>query len=152
MLKNGLDGNGEILLRASSEFLTVALCLPYWCWNQNIRKKHGSMPLLLMPWLLASPGQQPTGINSMGLVQERRNSIANALELRLSCTNPSNCARSVPASRSYSSTWKAFNCVCHLSVEKLKKTQIMFSKKESVYQGIKALPDRSFSNAACPVT
>ena len=25
----------------------------------------------------------------MGLVQERRNSIANALELRLSCTNPS---------------------------------------------------------------
>ena len=24
-----------------------------------------------------------------GLVQERRNSIANALELRLSCTNPS---------------------------------------------------------------
>ena len=26
-----------------------------------------------------------------GLVQERRNSIANALELRLSCTNPSMC-------------------------------------------------------------
>ena len=25
-----------------------------------------------------------------GLVQERHNSIANALELRLSCTNPSN--------------------------------------------------------------
>ena len=28
-----------------------------------------------------------------GLVQERRNSIANALELRLSCTNPSICDR-----------------------------------------------------------
>ena len=27
-----------------------------------------------------------------GLVQERRNSIANALELRLSCTNPSICS------------------------------------------------------------
>ena len=27
--------------------------------------------------------------NIDGLVQERRNSIANALELRLSCTNPS---------------------------------------------------------------
>ena len=27
-----------------------------------------------------------------GLVQERRNSIANALELRLSCTYPSKCA------------------------------------------------------------
>ena len=26
-----------------------------------------------------------------GLVQERRNSISNALELRLSCTNPSKC-------------------------------------------------------------
>ena len=26
-----------------------------------------------------------------GLVQERRNSIANTLELRLSCTNPSIC-------------------------------------------------------------
>ena len=26
-----------------------------------------------------------------GLVQERRNSIANAPELRLSCTNPSKC-------------------------------------------------------------
>ena len=26
-----------------------------------------------------------------GLVQERHNSIANALELRLSCTNPWNC-------------------------------------------------------------
>ena len=28
-----------------------------------------------------------------GLIQERRNSIANALELRLSCTNPSICSR-----------------------------------------------------------
>ena len=27
-----------------------------------------------------------------GLVQERRNSIANAMELRLSCTNPSKCS------------------------------------------------------------
>ena len=30
-----------------------------------------------------------------GLVQERRNSIANALELCLSCINPSNCSCSV---------------------------------------------------------
>ena len=28
-------------------------------------------------------------VHGNGLVQERRNSIANALELRLSCTNPS---------------------------------------------------------------
>ena len=32
---------------------------------------------------------QPTQID--GLMQERRNSIANALELRLSCPNPSRC-------------------------------------------------------------
>ena len=31
-----------------------------------------------------------------GLMQERRNSIANALELRLSCTNPSNGGYGVP--------------------------------------------------------
>ena len=38
-----------------------------------------------------------------GLVQERRNSIANALELRLSCTNPSKCSlkRWAPSSRIY---------------------------------------------------
>ena len=34
-----------------------------------------------------------------GLVQERRNSIANALELRLSCTNPSK-YRSIPSRNS----------------------------------------------------
>ena len=32
-----------------------------------------------------------------GLVRERRNSIANALELRLSCTNPSICVHGSPA-------------------------------------------------------
>ena len=30
-------------------------------------------------------------VQTDGLVQERRNSIANALELRLSCTNPTRC-------------------------------------------------------------
>ena len=35
--------------------------------------------------------RSPSAVNSLfidGLVQERRNSSANALELRLSCTNP----------------------------------------------------------------
>ena len=32
---------------------------------------------------------QPGNYDFDGLVQERRNSIANALELHLSCTNPS---------------------------------------------------------------
>ena len=43
-----------------------------------------------------------------GLVQERRNSIANALELRLSCTNPSiSCRHSLPVS----ATWcKLYVC------------------------------------------
>ena len=35
------------------------------------------------------PGQYRPGFHFDGLVQERRNSIANALELRLSCINPS---------------------------------------------------------------
>ena len=82
-----------------------------------------SLPKLLMPWLLVSPGHQQLGywlcrinrsLSSRGkdfnylhclyvekllkvqiyfyvdrLVQDRRNSIANALELRLSWTNPS---------------------------------------------------------------
>ena len=33
--------------------------------------------------------------NSIGFCQERRNSIANALELRLSCTNPSICLAAI---------------------------------------------------------
>ena len=68
----------------------------------------GSVSWLLMPWLLPSPGhQQPwywqcemsvflysVSVNLDnhwhfgGLVQERRISSANALELRLSCTKP----------------------------------------------------------------
>ena len=39
-----------------------------------------------------------------GLVQERRNSIANALELRLSCTNPSQCITSWNHEISYKET------------------------------------------------
>ena len=37
------------------------------------------------------PKRRPRVVYIGGLVQERRNSIANALELRLSCTNPSIC-------------------------------------------------------------
>ena len=45
-------------------------------------------------WILGlTQGHKPHGKITHsyidGLVQERRNSIANALELRLSCTNPS---------------------------------------------------------------
>ena len=94
---------------------------PFWCWDWNIPGK--SIPWQLIPWLLASPSQQPpvcvsyidhgsvqciTSISSCdlaklymvhiywlrkyhinGLVQERCNSIADALELLLSCTNSS---------------------------------------------------------------
>ena len=41
-----------------------------WCWFQTLHSKNGVRHI-------------------DGLVQERRNSIANALELRLFCTNPS---------------------------------------------------------------
>ena len=38
-------------------------------------------------WIYATCFRSDTDVN--GLVQERRNSIANSQELRLSCTNPS---------------------------------------------------------------
>ena len=43
--------------------------------------------MILLTWVSIS-----TKLHIDGLVQERCNSIANALELRLSCTNPSICA------------------------------------------------------------
>ena len=47
----------------------------------NFQSFHSGIPIALSwPWPLSHVD---------GLVQERRNSIANALELRLSCTNPS---------------------------------------------------------------
>ena len=39
--------------------------------------------------------------NINGLVQERRNSMANALDLRLSCTNPSICCAGIIKQRVY---------------------------------------------------
>ena len=49
-----------------------------------------------------------------GLVQKRRNSSANALELRLSCTNPSKYAAKFPSRRDFfkgspsTSKWPAY--------------------------------------------
>ena len=59
-----------------------------------------TMLVLLMAWHDTAPGHLLSEVHLHvlciyhfdGLVQERRNSIANALELRLSCTNPSTCA------------------------------------------------------------
>ena len=51
-----------------------------------------SRELLRTQWISYTLGifiQILTGLYINGLVQERHNSIANALELRLSCTNPS---------------------------------------------------------------
>ena len=47
-----------------------------------------------------------------GLVQERRNSIADAMELRLSCTNPSNCYISLWHQQSYSTQYIASSVQC----------------------------------------
>ena len=50
-------------------------------WNYSISYLHGMWNTVIY-W--------PIGLDYIdGLVQERRNSIVNALELRLSCTNPS---------------------------------------------------------------
>ena len=52
----------------------------YWTWKDT--------NLLFGPMQTSSLMQNAHGNNIDGLVQERHNSIANALELRLSCTNP----------------------------------------------------------------
>ena len=45
------------------------------------------MPYIQQSWFISSVDTEYVD----GLVQERRNSITNALELRLSCANPSMC-------------------------------------------------------------
>ena len=49
---------------------------------------------LLLLWSVIVPSLDDKYV--VGLVQERRNSIANTLELRLSCTNPSMCIHFLP--------------------------------------------------------
>ena len=59
----------------------------------------GANELTLLPELLQSQNIVPEKhcfcFHINGLMQERHNSIANALELCLSCTNPSICQRMI---------------------------------------------------------
>ena len=68
-----------------------------WCWHKSLRQQ---LQLCHFETVLPLPKRLMTvscGLSEMGppqyhidgLVQERRNSITKALELRLSCTNPS---------------------------------------------------------------
>ena len=61
-------------MRNGGHFVSAPMSYPCYGWVWNIQN------------ILGELGQY---IN--GLVQEKRNSIANALELRLSCTDPSTC-------------------------------------------------------------
>ena len=54
-------------------------------------------------------------LNIDGLVQERRNSIANALELRLSCINPSTCELHEPRIFYPSGHWPETVANAHVS-------------------------------------
>ena len=88
----------------------------FWCWGQNIQEMIKSIPWLLMPCRCQYPRHQQTWywqnidglvpllsslplppspsvifIHLDGSVQERLNSIANALEFRLPCSNPTIC-------------------------------------------------------------
>ena len=66
-------------------------------------------------WISVRTAHQVWGLGSLtlsaylvqidGLVQERRNSIANALELRLSCTNPSKWCHPKRLARFYKISW-----------------------------------------------
>ena len=81
------------------------LCNIASCWNSISRKTRTSPSHIVnivtadglaMPGAWTSAGMVLNWIiqnNLDGLMQERHNSIANALELRLSCTNPSICCQ-----------------------------------------------------------
>ena len=73
--------------------------LKKWCYRKNVlrnHKVHLTMIYYRMKFQSVGGGEFNTAYfhalwfyEVYGLVQERRNSISNALELRLSCTNPS---------------------------------------------------------------
>ena len=60
---------------------------PFWCWLNEPQIS------VSQAYSIGTSGKWEVEHYIDGLVQERRNSIANALELRLSCTNPSICVR-----------------------------------------------------------
>ena len=72
----------------------------------------------------SSNGRRQQHLN--GLVQESRNSIANALELRLSCTNPSMCT-CISIRFSQNNLWK-FHGGCSSSIFLL--SNALFSKEQ----------------------
>ena len=62
-------------------------------WNNCLGSPNVSMLIMTaceisQMWHIGLVGKGEIYVDSDGLVQERRNSIANALELRLFCTNP----------------------------------------------------------------
>ena len=62
-----------------------------WCWRH-----YWASNITVVDVVVCTEGScynLPPADEINGLVQERRNSIANALELRLSCTNPSRCTQ-----------------------------------------------------------
>ena len=60
---------------------------------------------LICAWTNAGANQKSNNLHIEGLVQERRKSIANALELRLSCTNPSICIISFRKPMPHATPW-----------------------------------------------
>ena len=68
----------NLRLRSANQLLNCSLSLGDHVFTSSV--KVGSQELYMFP-----------KHHFVGLVQERRNSIANALELRVSCTNPSTC-------------------------------------------------------------
>ena len=93
-------------------------------WLKKNSEKEWYLRYLLQHWLPVAPGHQQWLLYNRcdfvfygeyfdGLVQERRKSIANALELHLSCTNPSIYDRKVMfpqinSTRQISNDWKQY--------------------------------------------
>ena len=70
------NGKWDILFTLKFEFITIYTAEILWVY-------------MVPPGALSLENPKSLRDNIDRLVQERRNSIANALELRLSCTNPS---------------------------------------------------------------
>ena len=57
----------------------------------NVFKDYKRFTFWIVSWICLVPSKSPEQQNIDGLMQGRRNSSALAMELRLSCTNPSTC-------------------------------------------------------------
>ena len=78
------------------------------CWMSDFRENDNNIFHISIVWHNVK-GQYCMN-HIVGLVQERHNSIANAMELRLSCTNPSICSPDIKVAAYFCRLIQPFPC------------------------------------------